>query len=123
MENNKAENKAQTEKLSAQAEVSKTKTTLKIWGVPSDVADKFISHAKNKYECKSWLYLKKLMDNETDSEFMRTKIELMEKRLEIIEKDLGVLVSLIAEGMEEDVEEEKKKEITVMGGRKLVKKG
>lgn len=125
MNDKKAETTVKKE-LVSQAEIAKEKTTLKIWAVPTDTAEKFISAAKRKYEGKSWMYLKNLMEKEVDFELMKTKIDLIDNRLKNMENYLETIARALSE--EESSapaaeSQEDEKTVKTFGGNTLEKKG
>jgi hypothetical protein len=65
-----------------------SKRTLKIWDVPTELANKFISVARGSYANKSWLYLQDLMRkaDKFDELVSSGRIEAIERRLAVCEE-------------------------------------
>ena len=64
-----------------------SKRTLKIWDVPSELANKFIATARGSYANKSWLYLQDLMRKADQYDHMVSsgKLEELETRVRLLE--------------------------------------
>jgi hypothetical protein len=101
------ENKQQmsVEQMSVEQNDAVSKRTLKIWDVPTELANKFISTARGSYANKSWLYLQDIMRkaNLYDEMVSSGRLEDHEKRIIALEE--------YAERMNEIVEETQKEEI------------
>lgn len=85
-----------------------SKRTLKIWDVPSELANRFISTARGSYANKSWLYLQDLMRKaEKYDELMASgRLDAIEKRL----KDHEDFIEKVGEFFEKLEQEEESEE-------------
>ena len=80
---------AQIEKGMSREQVDAlSKRTLKIWDVPSELANKFIATARGSYANKSWLYLQELMKKADlyDQMVSSGKLEELDRRLARVEE-------------------------------------
>jgi len=92
------------------------KRTLKIWDVPAELANKFISTARGSYANKSWLYLQDIMRkaNLYDEMVSSGRLDDHERRLIALEDFAERMVAVIEAAKEE--EEEVKKKPKTFGG-------
>jgi len=95
-----------------------SKRTLKIWDVPTEMANKFIAVTRGSYANKSWLYLQDLMRKAEQYDLMVSsgKLEELERRvvnLEEFAKRMNDLTQEVQENMEN---EEAKKTPKTFGG-------
>jgi hypothetical protein len=90
------------------------KRTLKIWDVPAELANKFISTARGSYANKSWLYLQDIMRkaNLYDEMVSSGRLDEHERRLIALEEFAERMVA----AMETAKEEEVKKKPKTLGG-------
>jgi hypothetical protein len=100
------------ESLSVEQNDALSKRTLKIWDVPSELANKFIATARGSYANKSWLYLQDLMRKADlyDTMVSSGKLEELDRRLARVEE--------FADRMNEALSEEQEKEETVEKAKK-----
>lgn len=95
-----------------------SKRTLKIWDVPTELANKFIATARGSYANKSWLYLQDIMRkaNLYDEMVSSGRLEDHEKRLVSLEEFAEKMSELIIDIQKEDIAEETKKQPKTFGG-------
>jgi hypothetical protein len=100
------------ESMSIEQNDALSKRTLKIWDVPSELANKFIATARGSYANKSWLYLQDLMKKADlyDTMVSSGKLEELDRRLARVEE--------FADRMNEALSEEQEKEETVEKAKK-----
>jgi len=125
MEKNKGEKNAELSTLEEAAGLKKemadeqtdaiAKRTLKIWDVPAELANKFISTARGSYANKSWLYLQDIMRkaNLYDEMVSSGRLDDHERRLIALEEFAERMVAAIETAKEE---EEVKKKPKTFGG-------
>ncbi len=81
------------------------KRTLKIWDVPAELANKFISTARGSYANKSWLYLQDIMRkaNLYDEMVSSGRLDDHERRLIALENFAERMVGEIETAQDEEV--------------------
>lgn len=86
------------------------KRTLKIWDVPAELANKFISTARGSYANKSWLYLQDIMRkaNLYDEMVSSGRLDDHERRLIALEDFAERMVAVIETAKEEEVKKKPK---------------
>jgi len=94
-----------------------SRRTLKIWDVPTELANKFIATARGSYSNKSWLYLQDLMKkaNLYDEMVSSGRLEEHERRLANLEEFAQRMNELIVKAQQEEIKEEVKKPKTFGG--------
>jgi uncharacterized protein (DUF1919 family) len=94
------------ESMSIEQNDALSKRTLKIWDVPSELANKFIATARGSYANKSWLYLQDLIRKADQYDMMVSsgKLEEHERRI----AQLEVFAERLDKALSEEPEPEKK---------------
>ena len=110
--------KQQTKEMVDEQNEALSKRTLKIWDVPTELANKFIATARGSYANKSWLYLQDLMRkaNLYDEMVSSGRLEDLEKRIKNLEDYFEELLIKAEEMAQEEMAEKKgKKKPKVFG--------
>lgn len=76
------------ESMSVEQNDALSKRTLKIWDVPSELANRFIATARGSYANKSWLYLQDLMRkaDQYDTMVSSGRLDELENRVARLEE-------------------------------------
>jgi hypothetical protein len=95
-----------------------SKRTLKIWDVPSELANKFIATARGSYANKSWLYLQELMRKADQYDVMVSsgKLEELDRRVARLEEFAERMNAALDE--EQTEQDKKAKKPKTFGGEK-----
>jgi len=95
------------ESMSIEQTDALSKRTLKIWDVPSELANKFIATARGSYANKSWLYLQDLIRKADQYDLMVSsgKIDEHERRLAKLEEFADRIETALSKEPEPDEEE------------------
>jgi hypothetical protein len=103
--------------LSVEQNDALSKRTLKIWDVPTELANRFIATARGSYANKSWLYLQDIMRkaNLYDEMVSSGRLDDHEKRLAYLEEFAIRVSGIFDEAQKETIEEENKKPKTFGG--------
>ena len=105
------------QQMSTEQNDALSKRTLKIWDVPTELANKFIATARGSYANKSWLYLQDIMRKATlyDEMVSSGRLDEHERRLANLEEFAQRMNDIVEESQKEAVEEEVKKPKTFGG--------
>ena len=105
------------ESLSVEQNDALSKRTLKIWDVPSELANKFIATARGSYANKSWLLLQDLMRKADlyDQMVSSGKLEELDRRLARVEEFADRMNEALSNEQEEQETVEKAKKPKTFG--------
>ena len=100
------------ESMSIEQNDALSKRTLKIWDVPSELANKFIATARGSYANKSWLYLQDLIRKADQYDMMVSsgKLEEHDRRLAKLEEFADRIETALSKEPEPEEEPEEKTE-------------
>jgi len=102
---------AEIKKMSSEQDDAVSKRTLKIWDVPTELANKFIAVAKGRYANKSWLYLQDIMRKADQYDLMISsgRLDDLESRVLNLEESASRINKVLVEAQEEEIKTEAKK--------------
>lgn len=111
----------ETKQISVEMSVEQTdalsKRTLKIWDVPTELANRFISTARGSYANKSWLYLQDIMRkaNLYDEMVSSGRLDDHERRLIALEEFADRLSTVFEEAQKEVIDDNARKKPKTFG--------